>query len=214
MWGAIASVVGGSLLGGILGGNAQKDAANTAASAEIQSSAAAIAEQRRQFDEVQKLLAPYIGAGQGALAGQIAIAGGAGQPAQKAAIGAIEASPEFAALTKQGENAILANASATGGLRGGNVQGALQQFRPALLSQLIQQQYERLGGLTALGQASATGQAAAGMQTGADIAGLFQNQGAAAAGAALAGGQARANLYNSIGGTAGTLGTMKLLKIF
>ncbi|WP_449405980.1 hypothetical protein [Massilia phosphatilytica] len=36
--------------------------------------------------------------------------------------------PRFQALQQQGNDAILANASATGGLRGGNVQGALGQF--------------------------------------------------------------------------------------
>jgi len=65
-----------------------------------------------------------------------------------------------------GEDAILRNASATGGIRGGNVQGALAQFRPNLLNQLIEAQYGKLAGLTTLGSSSAqnllnTGSAAA-----------------------------------------------------
>ena len=80
---------------------------------------------------------------------------------------------------------MLQNASATGGLRGGNVQGALAQFRPQLLNQLIEQQYSRLGGLTSLGQASAAGQATAGMQTGTNIANLLGQQGQALAGGAM-----------------------------
>ena len=51
-------------------------------------------------------------------------------------------------MVRQGEEAILQGASATGGLRGGNVQAALAQFRPAMLNRFVQQQYERLGGLT------------------------------------------------------------------
>ena len=55
-------------------------------------------------------------------------------------------------MVQQGQDAILQNASAIGGLRGGNTQAALAQFRPALLSQLIAEQYNRLGGLSSLGQ--------------------------------------------------------------
>ncbi len=56
-----------------------------------------------------------------------------GMEAQQGAISGLEGSPIFQALARQGEDAILQNASATGGLRGGNVQGALGQFRPAAL---------------------------------------------------------------------------------
>jgi len=89
------------------------------------------------------------------------------------------------AQQRQGENAILQNASATGGLRGGNVQAALAQFRPALLSSLIEQQYGRLGGLTAIGQNAAAGVGNAGMSTGTNIATLLGRQGQAEAGGIL-----------------------------
>jgi len=106
-----------------------------------------------------------------------------------------------------GEEALLQRASATGGLRGGNIQAALAQFRPQMLQQEIERQYGRLGGLTALGQttsqnlaqigqASAAGTATAGLRTGADIANLMGQQGAAQAGAELAKGQAMAGLFN------------------
>jgi hypothetical protein len=113
------------------------------------------------------------------------VEGEAGQAAQQQAISALEASPQFQALQQQGENAILQNASATGGLRGGNVQGALAQFRPALLSSLINQQYERLGGLSSIGQNAAAGVGNAGMSTGSNIATLLGRQGQAQAGGIL-----------------------------
>jgi hypothetical protein len=108
---------------------------------------------------------------------------------------------------RQGEEALLQRASATGGLRGGNIQAALAQFRPQMLQAEIEKQYGRLGGLTALGQttqqnlaqlgqASAAGTATAGLRTGADIANLMGQQGAARAGAELAQGQAFANVLN------------------
>src|SRR3990167_4363739 len=84
-------------------------------------------------------------------------------------------------LVQQGENAMLQNASA----RGGNLQAAMGQFRPQILSQLIDQQYGRLGGMAQLGQASAAGQAAQGMQLGQNVAGLLGQQGQAQAGGYL-----------------------------
>jgi hypothetical protein len=120
------------------------------------------------------------------MAEQQALIGLKGQEAEQAAITKQEQSPIFQALTQQGENAILQNAAATGGLRGGNVQVALSQFRPQVLNSLIEQQYNRLGGFTKLGQASAAGQAESGMASADSIANLLANQGAATAGGQIA----------------------------
>jgi hypothetical protein len=139
---------------------------------------------------MQKLLAPYTQAGQPALQGMQNLIGLGGAEAQQQAIAGIEQSPLFQALTRQGEEAILQRASATGGLRGGNVQAALAQFRPQMLQQALEQQYSRLGGLTSLGQQSAARVGAAGMQTGVNVGNLLQQQGAAQAGGALGRGAA------------------------
>lgn len=189
---------------------AAKDAAATGAAAQTQSAQLGIDEQRRQFDAIQKLLNPFVNAGTGALTGQQNLLGLNGAPAQQSAISGIQSSPQFSALAQQGEDAILANASATGGLRGGNVQGALAQFRPQLLSSLIDQQYQRLGGLTQVGQASAAGVGSAGLQTGSNVAQLLQQQGAATAGGALAAGRADA-IGNAgiVNGLAGGLGAFQ-----
>lgn len=177
----IGGVIGAGLGGAIEG----EEAVGQASQAQQQSAQAGIDEQRRQFDAIQKLLQPYTEAGTGALTQQQALLGLGTPGAQQQAITALQASPQFQALQQQGENAILQNASATGGLRGGNVQGALAQFRPALLSSLINQQYERLGGLTALGQNAAAGVGNAGMSTGSNIATLLGRQGQAQAGGIL-----------------------------
>jgi hypothetical protein len=105
-------------------------------------------------------------------------------------------------MTQQGENAILQNASATGGLRGGNVQAALSQFRPQALNALIEQQYGRLGGLAQLGQASAAGQGAQGMQSASNIGNLFANQGAATAGGQIAQGNVGRQMFGDVLGAA------------
>lgn len=182
-----ALVVGGSqLVGSVMQADAAEDAAN------IQAGAAGegISEQRRQFDSLQALLKPYTEAGLPALEQQQAFLGLQGPEAERAAIERISGGERFQELTRQGEEAILSRASATGGLRGGNVQQALAQFRPQVLNQLIEEQYGRLGGMTQLGQRSAAGVGAAGMETGTNIANLLSQQGSALAGGEL--GQAKA----------------------
>jgi hypothetical protein len=223
---ALAGIaVGGATL---ISGMAQADAAESAAATQAGSAQAGIEEQRRQFDKVQELLKPYSMAGEKALGGlepfaaagapaleqQQALLGLRGPEAERAAIERIRGGETFQALAGQGEEALLQRASATGGLRGGNIQGALAQFRPALLSSLIDQQYGRLGGMTALGvettgnlarlgQASAAGTGAAAQTTGANVANLLGQQGAALAGAEIAQGKAFGAIPAAISGGLG-----------
>ena len=180
------AVGGATLVSGYMQGEAAQDAAAIQGAA----SEAGIQEQRRQFDKVQELLKPYAEAGTAAIGQQQALLGLGKPEAQQQAIAALQRSPQFQALQQQGENALLQNASATGGLRGGNIQGALAQFRPALLSSLIDQQYNRLGGLSTIGQNAAAGTGAAAQTMGTNVTNLLGQQGAAAAGGELA--QARA----------------------
>lgn len=214
MSGVATAVVAGSVITGYMSSRAQSKAASTAADAQTEASQAGIDEQRRQFEAVQALLKPYIEAGTGALGAQQNLIGLGGAAKQQEAIAALEQSPQFQMLQQQGENALLQQASATGGLRGGNTQAALAQFRPQLLSQLIESQYGKLSGLTGIGQASAAGQAAAAQQQGSDIASLLGQQGAAQAGAALAAGQGRAQAWGNVGQAIGNVAVLKALKVF
>ena len=104
-----------------------------------------------QQDYVKSLFNPYSQGGSNALQAQQNLLGLGGDGAQSAAISQLNNSPYMQELMKQGESALLQNASATGGVRGGNTQGALAQFRPGMLNQLIQQQYANLGGLSSMG---------------------------------------------------------------
>ena len=200
----------GDTIGGITGAKQAGEAAERAGEVQAGAAQLGIEEQRRQFDKMMEVLSPYtqagVGAlerlqpyeqaGVGALESQQALAGLRGPEAQRAAINQLSASPEFQAQVEQGERALLQRAAATGGLRGGNVQEALAQFRPAMLSDLINQQYSRLGGFTQLGsqtatniaqlgQASAAKQGAGALESGAAISGLLGEQGAARAGGIL-----------------------------
>jgi len=199
--------IGLSIGASLLGSSMQADAASEAAGTQAQSAEAGIAEQRRQFDALQALLKPYADVGAGGIAGmqpfaqagapaleqQQALLGLRGPEAERAAIERISGGQTYQTLAKQGEEALLQRASATGGLRGGNIQAALGQFRPQLLSSLIEEQYGRLGGLAnvglttqqnlaKIGQASAAGVGAGGMEAGTNIANLLAQQGAARAG--------------------------------
>ena len=169
----------------LIGGAMQSRAAGKAADAQSQAAQAGIEEQRRQFDEIRRLLAPYVDVGTPALEAQRALLGLGGADAQQQAIRQIERSPFFQSQIEQGERAMLQRAGATGGLRGGNLQAGLAQFRPALLQEAINQQYARLGGMTSLGQQSAAGVGTAGQAMGGNISNLLQQQGAAQAGGIL-----------------------------
>jgi hypothetical protein len=201
-----AAVIG--VAGTAIIANQQSQAAKGAANAQTAAAQAGIAENRSQWDAIQKMLAPYVQAGTGAMGAQQALLGMGGPEAQQKAIAEIQNSPQFQVLSQQGENAILSKASATGGLRGGNVQAALGQFRPQLLSQLIEQQYGRLGQISSLGQASAAGQAAMGQQQGMNVSNLMNQMGQAQAGGYLGQGAANAGMVNGISQFGGALAGM------
>lgn len=213
-----ALVVGGSQL---VGSAMQADAAGDAAAIQAGKAGEGIAEQRRQFDAMRELLKPYTEVGVPALAGlqpyaqagapaleqQQALLGLRGPEAQRAAIAGIEGGAGYQAQVQAGEEALLQRASATGGLRGGNIQGALAQFRPQMLQQEIERQYGRLGGmadigrvtqqnLAQIGQSSAAGTGSAGLQTGTNVANLLSQQGAALAGGELGEAKAYGQLFN------------------
>jgi hypothetical protein len=177
-----ALIVGGTQLASSAVGS---KAAKGAGQFQYDASQAGVAETRAAREEMRALLQPYVAAGGPALQAQMGALGLAGPEAQQEYVAGQEQSPIFQALARQQEEAILQNASATGGLRGGNVQGALAQFRPALLNQFLEQQYGRLGGMTSLGQQSAAGVGTAGMQSAGSISELLAQGGAARAGAKL-----------------------------
>jgi len=194
----------GDIIGGITGATGAAEAAEQGAATQAAAAGKGIEEQRRQFDKLVELMTPYIQAGTGAMGQQQALIGLSGPEAERAAIERISGGETFKALTAQGEEALLQRASATGGLRGGNVQAALSQFRPQVLNALIEQQYGRLGGFTQLGQASAAGQAGAGMTSASNIGNLLANQAAATAGGQIAQGNVGRQMFGDVLGIAKT----------
>lgn len=198
-----------NLIGGLYGNYQQGQAAQEAAAAQQAAAQQGIAAQQGALAQVRQDLAPYSAAGPGALKAQQDLAGLNGPQAQQAAIQALQASPQFTSQLQLGENRILANASATGGLRGGNTQAALAQFSPALLSQTINDQYSRLGGLVQVGQNSAAGVGTATLGTANNVSNLLQQQGASAAGGALAQGRTQLGYVGAITNALGMYAGMK-----
>jgi len=149
--------------------------------------------QTPQISQVQGAANPY--------------AGMTGQEAQATAIENIASSPLLQELTAQGEQALLQQASATGGLRGGNIQGALAQYRPQMLQQAINDQVSRLGNISSSGT-SAISSLPYINQTSAyptsNLSSLYQDLGSAQAGNILGQSQAQNQIYSNIAQGLGT----------
>lgn len=188
----------GDVFGGITGSKQSAQGAEAAAASQDRAASLGIEESKRQFDALVQLMRPFVETGTSALEGQKAFLGLDTPERQREIVKGVEESPIFGSLIRQGEEAILQNAAATGGLRGGNTQEALAKFRPQILSQLLENQYQKLGGLAQLGQASAAGQGSAGIQTGANIANLFGQAGAATAGGQLARGNVARQTFGDV----------------
>ena len=186
----VVAVAGLSAGTGLIAANKSAKATNRATDAQTAAAYAGIDEQQRQFDAVQKLMAPFVEGGSDAFTQLTNLAGVNGAANQAGMLDMIQNDPRLAYAEQSAEEAILANAAATGGLRGGNTQAALMEMRPALFSQAIDQTFSQLGGIASAGQAAASGQASAAQNLGANNASLLQQIGSAQAGGAL--GQAAA----------------------
>ena len=195
-----AGVIGSSVMG--------SRAANKAADAQSYASDQAIAAQRSEFDKSIELLRPYTDVGAEAIGMQRAFTGLGTPEDEQAQIDAVMGSPEYAALISSGEEGILQNAAATGGLRGGNTQKALSEYRPSILAGLLERRYNRLGGLAGMGQASASQQAYSGNQLGTNIAGQLNQQGMASAQNQLSKGAAWSSGISGVAQSVGQFGGM------
>ena len=88
-----------SVGGGVISAGAQKSAASKASGAQVQATEMQIAEQRRQFNMIRKLAAPYVQAGNAAQSAQMDLMGLGGVLQRNKAIGDLRKTPEFKAMT-------------------------------------------------------------------------------------------------------------------
>lgn len=153
-WVATGVTVGGSILGGVLGSSSAKKAAK----AQEQASQAAIAEQRRQYDQTRTDQMPWLLAGNSAL-NQL-------QQLNSGNFDSFQSSPDYAYARDQMQQGVERGAAARGGLYSGGSQVDLANAMNGIASQNYGNYYGRLAQLAGVGQSTAAnlgsmGQAAA-----------------------------------------------------
>lgn len=162
-------------------------------------------------------LNPYASTGQEAQQREAALSGALGGAAQQQAFQDFQESPGQKFLRERQEQALLRNASATGGLRGGSTLSALQEQASGIAAQQQQQQLENMRNIAQRGQQAATQQGQfsqtggigganligqiAGQQAGllGQQAGMQANTGSQMANLAAQGGQFAGNTLNNLG---------------
>jgi len=221
-WMPFAAVIGSSLLGA----DSASSAADTAAQASGQASAASIAEQRRQFDIAQANQAPFLAAGTGAVN---RLGAGVGYGGEFGAATPFNfqydqnADPGYGFRFDQGMRAVNASMAAKGmGISGAGIKGATQ-FGQGMGSQEYNnafnryvtgfnantgernQLFNRLSGVAGTGQTATNQIGAQGANMASNIGNLNMTSAANTGNAALA----AAGIRNSaFGGAANVLGRM------
>ena len=186
-FGVAAAAVGaaGSIAGSML-----------SSSSASSSAAAANQEQQREFDVAQQNLQPYTQAGTASLGQQQNLLGLNGQAAANQAMQSFQSSPGYGYQVQQGLRAVDAGAAAQGMVRSGATLRAEQTLGANLANQDFSNYYNRLAGISQLGQASAANTASAAITTG---------QGIASTDTSLGGLQA--SVYSGLGNNLANVGT-------
>lgn len=193
----VASAIAGSAVLGagasIFGANKAAKAQQSAAEQNLEMQRAALALQRQMYEQGRSDLAPYRGAGEAALNPLLGLAGTQGDPAAVQA--QLAQLPGYQFALGQGLRAAQQGATARGlGLSGAAMKGA-SQFATGLADQTYGNQFNRLLGLTQLGQSAAAGTAQLGQQ----ISGQGAYTSNVMGNAANNYGDAGAAYYNSLG---------------
>jgi hypothetical protein len=143
---------------------------------------------------------PYTSAGAGATNSIAAMLGLSGQQAQQQSLDAIKSNPLFTSQYQTGIDSILQNASATGGLRGGNTDLSLARFGSQLYGSTYQQLLANMFGLSNQGLGAT--ESVQGLNSGltGSIASMLGTQGQNTASRILGVQQAKNATANTIGG--------------
>ncbi len=184
----------------VVGGVASYESSRQAARAQVKSSKEAIAEQQAARAAQEERLEPFAAPGQAAIQQQAALTGLGTPEEQQQAFAAFTDSPGQQFLREQQERALVRQASAIGGLGGGNIRTALQQQAFGRAQTDIQNQFNRLASISGTARAAATDIGQFGAGTAANIGQLQQAGGAARASGIL--GQSQA-LQQTLGTGAG-----------
>jgi hypothetical protein len=158
----VAAAVGAAaVVGGVASSAMSASAAGSAADAQQQSAQNSLQFSEQQYADQQKNISPYLAAGQQGVTAYGDLLGSNGADAQNQAIGDIKNGAQFQGLMQTGNQNILANASATGGLRGSNTSNTLANTSIGTLNGLITQRLAGYGQLMSNGLNAISGQQAA-----------------------------------------------------
>lgn len=191
----VAVAIGATAVAGIGSAVVGSKAAKKAANAQVQSDAAAIAEQQRQFDITQKNLAPWYQAGGQAIGQGYAML----QPGYD-----YTASPGYQWRLGQGTAAIEGGAAARGHLLSGGTLKDLANYGQGLAANDYNDQFNRLMAISGGGQQAATSLGGFGANAASNIGSLLAAQGQARA----SGYQNQAGAINTGLGNIATLGNL------
>src|SRR5690242_6221506 len=154
-----------SFLGGLLGAGASKKGSRKAEAAQLEFLNRALGLQEQQHTQDRADFAPFREFGTEAVGPAGNLLGLNGNEAQQTGIDAVMASPWYQSLYRNGLEANLQNASATGGLRGGNEVRSLADFGSDTLATSVDRMLQQLFGAIGVGSGSTAAGSAAGQNT-------------------------------------------------
>jgi hypothetical protein len=188
-----------SFIGGLIGAGKAKKASRRAETAQLDYLNKALAEQTRQFDMTQANFAPAQSLLAPSARGLGDLAGLNGDDALQLALDGIKSGPLFQQMYDTGEEAVLQNASATGGIRGGNTQASLADFGADTLNQALLAQLAQLGQTANIGMGATGSVAQFGENNAANVGNLYGNMGQVRAGGLLTRGGINSQMWNNAG---------------
>ena len=201
--GLFGDILGG--IGGLFGGGKAKKASRKAEAAQLEYLNRARAQQQSQFDVTRGDYAPALSLLAPSIDGLRNLTGLNGDEAFQAGLDDIRAGPLYQNLYRSGEEALLQNASATGGMRGGNMQTGLANFGADTLQQALLQQLSQYGGLAGLGMGATDSISNFGAMNSQNASNLLSNMGQVRAGGLLTRGGINSQMWNNIGSMAGNV---------
>lgn len=141
-WGAVVGAAV-SVVGGYLSNKSANKGANAAADGQM----ASVREQQRQYDQTRQDMMPWLDAGRFGLNRLTALAGGD--------FSGFYNSPEYAFTRDQGLQSLERGAAARGGMYSGGADADRMKFAAGLASQEYGNHWNRLAGLSGVGQSTA-----------------------------------------------------------
>lgn len=158
----VAAAVGiGTVVAGVAGSAMSASAAGSAASSQAASAQNSLQFAQGQYADQQANIAPYLAAGTSGVQGYGDLLGSNGTAAQDTAINGIKQGAQYQGDMQTANENILANASATGGLRGSNTSNTLANTSIGTLNSLITNKLSGYSQLMSNGLNAISGQQAA-----------------------------------------------------